>query len=72
MQLAGYYTTAQVMEKLGVSITRVYQFVKEGKLPPPERLGAWNIWKRDAVDNLVAQRIVRPPRAGNPNWVKRG
>jgi excisionase family DNA binding protein len=55
-------TAAQAAERLGVSVRRVQQLVKEGRLPAEQFGGAWMIKEEDL--KLVENRKVgRPPKA---------
>jgi excisionase family DNA binding protein len=55
-------TAAQAAERLGVSVRRVQQLVKEGRLPADQFGGAWMIKEEDL--KLVENRKVgRPPKA---------
>lgn len=53
-------TAAQAAERLGVSVRRVQQLVKEGRLPAEQFGGAWMIKEEDL--KLVENRKVGRPR----------
>ena len=58
----GIITTAQAAERLGVSVRRVQQLVKEGRLPANQFGGALMIEENDL--KLVADRKPgRPPKS---------
>jgi prophage regulatory protein len=48
----------QVMEKVGISRSGVYQRVKEGSFPPAVRLGRRSVgWLEGEIDDWLAARI---------------
>jgi excisionase family DNA binding protein len=53
-------TAAQAAERLGVSVRRVQQLVKEGRLPAEQFGGSWMIKEEDL--KLVENRKVGRPR----------
>lgn len=48
----------QVMERLGLSRSTLYQYIKEGKFPAPFRIGVRaTAWRQEQIEEYIRQRV---------------
>ncbi|HYP00138.1 MAG TPA: helix-turn-helix domain-containing protein [Pyrinomonadaceae bacterium] len=55
-------TTKQVAERLGVSIGRIHQLIKEERLPA-EKIGRDYVIREDDLKLVEDRKVGRPPKA---------
>jgi excisionase family DNA binding protein len=53
-------TTSEVAERLGVTVQRVHQFIKDGRLPA-QKMGRDYIINEDDLKRLGDRQTGRPP-----------
>lgn len=52
----------QVIDRIGLKKTVIYERIKEGTFPKPVKLGSASVWPENEVDAWIAQQ-VRQARA---------
>lgn len=52
----------QVIDRIGLKKTVIYQRIKEGTFPKPVKLGSASVWLEDEINAWIAQQ-VRQARA---------
>ena len=50
------YTTAEAAKEVGVSRQTLQTWIAEGKVKPPNLIGATRVWSKAQVDELKRQR----------------
>lgn len=67
MAIGEYLTAQEAAKKLRVSLSRIYQFANEGRLPF-ERVGQQRFFHREHVANFAKS----PRKTGRPKNCKKG
>jgi prophage regulatory protein len=47
-----------IAERLTISRSTIYAWVREGRFPPPGKLGTTSRWLASEVDNWICERIA--------------
>jgi prophage regulatory protein len=53
----------QVLDRVGLKKTVIYERIKAGTFPKPIKLGSASAWPESEVDNWIAQQVEQQRRA---------
>ncbi len=53
----------QVLDRVGLKKTVIYEWIKAGTFPKPIKLGSASVWPESDVDNWIAEQVEQQRRA---------
>jgi excisionase family DNA binding protein len=49
-------TTDEIAERLFVTKRTLHEWVKNGKIPPPFKIGRKNLWKKSVIEEYIESK----------------